>query len=101
MDDDSPEARARARLLMLAVDARVRGVAGRRARFRPASMRADWANSVLGAAPWSPEAGERLIDGLRSAMLDQIATAPSNQGLVPAVPVIFASNAESCSIIAR
>jgi len=101
MNDDSPEARARARLLMLAVDARVRGVAARRARFRPASMRAEWANSVLGAAPWSPDSGERLIDGLRSAMLDQIATALPNQGLVPAVPVIFASNAESCSTIAR
>jgi hypothetical protein len=99
--DDSPESRARERLLMLAVDARARGVASRRARFRPASMRADWANSVLGTAPWSPDEGERLIDGLRSMILDQIATTLSNQGLVLAVPAIFASNAASCSSIAR
>jgi hypothetical protein len=99
--DDSPESRARERLLMLAVDARARGVASRRARFRPASMRADWANSVLRTAPWSPDEGERLIDGLRSAILDQIATTLSNQGLVLAVPAIFASNAASCSSMAR
>jgi hypothetical protein len=101
IDADSPETRARERLLMLAVDARARGVAARRARFRPASMRAEWANSVLGAAPWNPEEGEQLIDGLRAGLLDQLANALSNQGLVPAVPVIFASNAVSCSSIAR
>jgi hypothetical protein len=101
VSDDSPESRARERLLLLAVDARARGVASRRARFRPASMRADWANSVLGTAPWRPDEGERLIDGLRTVILDQIATALSNQGLVLAVPAIFASNAASCSSIVR
>jgi hypothetical protein len=99
--DNSPEVRARERLLMLAADARARGVTSRRARFRPAGMRADWANSVLGAAPWSSDEGERLIDGLRTAILDQLAMALANQGLVPAVPAIFASNAASCSSIAR
>lgn len=86
---------------MLAVDARARGVASRRARFRPANRRADWANSILGTAPWNPEEGERMVDVLRTAILDQLAAALANQGLVPAVPAIFASNAASCSLIAR
>jgi hypothetical protein len=101
LSDDSPETRARDRLLMLAVDARARGVAARRARFRPASLRADWANSVLHTAPWSPDAGERMVDALRTAILEQVAASLPNQGLVPAVPVIFASNAASCASIAR
>src|SRR5205085_7760322 len=81
--DDSPESRARERLLMLAVDARARGVASRRAKFRPAGMRADWANSVLGAAPWNSGDGERLIDGLCTAILDQLAGPVPNQHLDP------------------
>lgn len=101
LGDDSPEPRARERLLMIAVDARARGMASRRARFRPANRRADWANSILGTAPWNPEEGERMVDVLRTAILDQLATALANQGLVPAVPAIFASNAASCSLIAR
>jgi hypothetical protein len=101
LNSDSPETQARERLLMLAVDARARGIAARRARFRPANLRADWANSVLGAAPWSREEGDRLIDGIRAAILEQMATTLPSQGLVPAVPAIFASNAASCSIIAR
>lgn len=98
--DDSPETLARERLLMMAVDARAHGVAARRARFRPASTRADWANSVLHAAPWNPEQGERLVDALRAAILEQVAASLPTQGLVPAVPAIFASSAASCASIA-
>lgn len=98
---DSPESRARQRLLMLAADARARGVAARRARYRPAAARSDWANSVLGTAPWSGEQGERLIDDIRSALLTQLSATLSSQGVLLAVPAIFASNAESCSSIAR
>jgi hypothetical protein len=101
LNTDSPETQARERLLMLAVDARARGIAARRARFRPANLRADWANSVLGEVPWSREEGERLIDGIRAAILEQLATTLPSQGLVPAVPAIFASSAASCSTIAR
>lgn len=99
--EDAAEARARERLLMLAADARARGVAMRRARYHPASLRADWANSVLRTAPWNPEQGEHVIDGLRSTILDQLAATLPNQGVVPAVPAIFASNAASCPAIAR
>jgi hypothetical protein len=98
---DSPEAWARERLLMVTIDARARGIATRRARFRPAALRADWANSVLGAAPFDRDEGERLISGIRAAILGQLATTLTSQGLVPAVPAIFASNAASCSTIAR
>ena len=99
--DDSPDSRARQSLLMLAVDARARGMAARRARYRSAALRADWANSVLGLAPWSAKAGDELVGRLRFAIAGELETALSNQGVVPAVPAIFRSSAESCSAIAR
>jgi len=86
---------------MLAVDARARGMAARRARYRPAAQRGDWGNSVLGLAPWSPRAGDELVARLRFAIAGELETAVSNQGVVPAVPAIFRSSAESCSAIAR
>jgi hypothetical protein len=98
---DSPESRARERLLMLAVDARARGAAMRRARFRAPEARADWANSVLGTVPWSSDQGERLVADIKSTLLAQIATATPNQGVLPTVAAIFASSAESCSSIRR
>jgi hypothetical protein len=85
----------------MAIDARARGVAARRARYRPPAARPDWANSVLGVAPWSPDEGERLVDRLRAAIAAEVTTAVSDQGVVPAVPAIFRSNTASCSAIAR
>ena len=86
---------------MLAVDARAEGMAVRRARFRPSAARALWANSVLGTAPWSPIPGDRLIEGLRAAIVSAITAAPSGQGVLPVVPPTFRSNADNCSSIAR
>ncbi|MDB4876377.1 MAG: hypothetical protein JWM41_2823 [Gemmatimonadetes bacterium] len=102
VSDDSPASRARERLLMTAVDARARGMALRRARYRPAAWtRPEWASSVLGLAPWAPDEGLRLIDGLRAAIVSELTSALPDQGVVPAVPVIFRSNAASCSSISR
>lgn len=101
--DRSAESRARASLLMLAVDARAHGIALRRARFRllPSVTRPDWANGMLGLPPWSRADGERVIDGLRSTIIAELATAKADQGAVPVVPAIFRSIDASCSAIAR
>jgi hypothetical protein len=100
--DLSAASRARERLLMTAVDARARGIAMRRARYRPSAWgRPDWAASVLGVSPWSPDEGLRLVDGLRAAIVAELTSSLSDQGVVPAVPAIFRSNAASCSSISR
>ena len=97
----SPEVRARTELLIEAVDARARGLALRRARNRSWGARAPWGNSVLGLAPWSPALGERVVDGIRAALVSSLVTALPAQGVLPLTPPIFRSNEESCSIIPR
>jgi hypothetical protein len=101
IDDSSPEVRARTELLIEAVDARARGLALRRARNRSWGARAPWGNSVLGVAPWSPALGERVVGGIRAALLSSLVTALPAQGVLPLTPPIFRSNEESCSIIPR
>jgi len=101
MPDDSPELRARKNLLMLAIDARARGMALRRARFRPPSGRSAWANSILGVIPWSPSGGDRVVDALRGAIATTLTTALPGQGVLPVIPAIFRSSAVNCSSIAR
>lgn len=96
---DSPEGRARARLLNLAVDARARGIAERRAHYRLSHGDATWAHSVLREPPWSPDEGDRLVHVLRGELLSELSTAPADQGLVSGVPAIFRSSAASCSNI--
>jgi hypothetical protein len=98
--DDSPELRARKNLLMLAIDARARGMAIRRARFSWGG-RSAWANSLFGVIPWSPSGADRVLDGLRSAIVSALGTALPGQGVVPVVPPIFRSSAVNCSSIAR
>jgi hypothetical protein len=98
---NSPEADARERLLMIALDARARGIALHRARFRRSGAPAGWANGLLGAAPWSPDDGERVVAALRSALAGQVAGALGDQGVVPSLPAIFRSSAASCSTISR
>lgn len=95
--DRSAQSRARESLLMIAVDARARGMATRRARYRPTAPRPTWASSVLGLPPFAPEEGERLIDGLRSAIIGELTTAVPDQGVLPSVPAIFRSSAATCS----
>lgn len=87
--DDSPETKAREKLLMLAVDARAEGVTARRARYRPSSMKPDWVKSVLGVAPWSRETAEWLKDQVRAAILSELSSTMGDQGLVPLVPEPF------------
>jgi hypothetical protein len=86
---DSPEARARVRLLNLAIDARARGAATRRARARATLDRPAWAHGLLGSPPWSPAEGERVVAVLRANLIDALATTPADQGLVAAAPAIF------------
>jgi hypothetical protein len=86
---DSPEARARVRLLKLAIDSRARGAATRRARARPEAERPAWAHSLLGAPPWTPAEGDRVIGVLRANLIDLLATTPADQGLVAAAPDLF------------
>jgi hypothetical protein len=101
MDDRSPEARARKDLVIEAVDARARALALRRARLRAWGARAPWAGSLLGLAPWSPELGERVVDGYRNAIVASLANALPGQGVFPLTPPSFRSNAASCSIRPR
>ena len=98
---NSPEAKARRRLLALAVDARARGALMRRAKFYPSSMRYDWVNSVIGVAPWGQGLGDALEQSLRMAVVNDLSMSLSAQGVVPLVPAIFRSNDASCSAIDR
>src|SRR6185437_5277409 len=94
-----PALSAREHLLTLAADARARGVITRRARYaRPGT---EWAQSVLGTAPWSTDAGDQMVTRLRGAILAELASSFADQGLVPAAPAIFRSSAASCSTSAR
>jgi hypothetical protein len=94
-----PALSAREHLLTLAADARARGVITRRARYaRPGT---EWAQSVLGTAPWSTDAGDQMVARLRGAMLAELASSFGDQGLVPAAPAIFRSSAASCSTSSR
>jgi hypothetical protein len=97
----SPEAAARDRLLSLAIDARARGAAIRRARYYPSSMRGEWARGVLATPPWRTDVGESVIDALRASVVNELSGAAWAQGVVPVVPAIFRSSAASCSTIAR
>jgi len=99
--DRSPQARVRENLLMLAVDARAQGMALRRARYWPAASRPVWASSVLGIPPFASDERERMVDALRSSIIGELTAAVPDQGVVPAVPAIFRSNAASCSTSAH
>ena len=97
----TPEARARENLLMLAVDARARGAAERRARYYARSMHADWAQALLGTPPWRADLDENLLAGLRASVLAGLANQSSAQGVVPVVPGEFGAAAESCDSTSR
>jgi hypothetical protein len=87
---------------MLAVDARARGIVRRRAHYRPAlASQPRSAGSVVAVSPWTGEAGERLVETLRSTIVTELTTALPDQGVLPVVPAIFRSSDESCSSIAR
>jgi hypothetical protein len=78
--EDQAEAAARARLLALAIDAKARGIAMRRARY-PAS--------------------EERIEALRLAIVHELRARMTDQGVVPLTPASFVSSAPSCFAISR
>jgi len=95
----APALAAREQLIVLAADARARGAITRRARHaRPGT---DWAESVLGTAPWNTDTGDQMVARLRGAILGELASSFADQGLVPAAPPIFRSSAASCSTSSR
>ncbi|HXT14896.1 MAG TPA: hypothetical protein VN706_04660 [Gemmatimonadaceae bacterium] len=85
IDGGSDEAHARARLFMLAVDARADGALLRRTRYRPMG--------VIAATD--------LRDAARVAIISEVRASLANQGVVPSAPASFRSTASSCSAIAR
>jgi hypothetical protein len=85
-DDDTPEARARQRLFLLAVDARAQGMLVRRARYRPMTMALT---------------GDDLLDAARHAIVSDVRASLGSQGVVPAAPASFRSTAANCSVISR
>jgi hypothetical protein len=97
----TPEAQARQRLLVLAVDARARGAAVRRARFYSSNARADWARALLGTPPWRSDLDDGLLEGLRASVLTELANQWSAQGVVPVVPGAFRASAETCVASSR
>lgn len=99
--DDGRDMQARRALIAMAIDARARGTAERWARHRIMRTPAEWANSLLGIAPWSPGNDAPVLDALRDAIARALVTSPADQGVVPAVPPIFRSSAASCSLIDR
>ena len=97
----STEAQARDRLLALAVDARARGTAIRRAKYYPSTMRREWTRGVLETPPWRTEVGDSVVAALRVAVASELSNAMWAQGVVPVVPAIFRSSSANCSNIAR
>lgn len=100
LEGSTPEAKARERLLMLAVDARAEGIAKRRARYR-FGVKGEWGNGLLGVPPWDAKPSEAVIATVRNALILELRSSSADQGVVPAVPASFRSNAASCSAIAR
>lgn len=97
----TPEVMARERLLMLAIDARARGVALRRARYRAMAFHTPWAGSIVAVPPTTTADGERLVETLRTSVVAGLTTAVPDQGVLPLVPPIFRANASSCASISR
>ncbi len=85
--DQSDETLARRNLVLLAIDARVRAIVSRRARYRP----------IIATA----QGDDRIRDLVRQGIIAELTTAMPDQGIVPLVPASFRSNAASCSTIAR
>lgn len=98
-ESGSAELTARERLVVLAADARAQGIVKRRARHSSAASA--WAQSALGVPPWSSDAANQMIGRLRGALLGALASSFADQGLLPAAPPSFRSNAANCSISVR
>ncbi len=72
--------RARAELLDLALDARARGIAARRASWYPWSRRPAWAHAVLGDAPWSSDAAVPVLSRIRNGVAAELSATMATLG---------------------
>jgi hypothetical protein len=97
----SDESRARERIAMLAVEARAKGIVGRRARYRFPGGHTDWVNGLLGVAPWSRGGADGLVASIESAIIGELRNAPADQGVIDAVPAAFRSNEPGCVPLPR
>ena len=97
----SDESRARERVALLAVEARARGIVERRARYRFPGGRNDWANGMLGVAPWSHESADALVSAVEAALIAELRGASADQGVIDAVPASFRSSDADCVALAR
>ncbi len=88
-------------MLALAIDARARGAAMRRARYAPIGMRTEWTKALLATPPWRTDVGDSVVAALRVAVVTELSNASWAQGVVPVVPATFRSSIASCSTIAR
>jgi hypothetical protein len=99
--DRTPEARARERVALLTIEARARGIVARRARYRFPGARSDWANGLLGVAPWSRERADGMVAAMEGALAAELRRTSADQGVIDAVPWTFRSNDEGCVTLAR
>src|SRR3954468_812260 len=99
--DLPPELRARQGLIDLALDARALGMARMRAHWFDRDSRPGWANSVLGAAPWSTVPGDLAVRRIRAFLVSQLDAVRGGDQLRFAVPSIFLPSASSCSFSER
>jgi hypothetical protein len=101
MSERSDEARARERVALLAVEARARGVVERRARYRFPGARTDWANGLLGVAPWNHDSADALVASVEWAIVRELREIASDQGVIDAVPAAFQSGEPGCVPLAH
>jgi hypothetical protein len=97
----APELRARQALMEMALDARALGIVKMRARWFASDARPGWANSILGAAPWSPTVGDLAVRRVRANLVAQLEAARGGDQLRFATPSIFRPSASSCSLSER
>ena len=61
-----------ASIALLAVEARAHGIVERRARYRFPGTRNDWANGMLGVAPWNHEGADALVSAVETALIAEL-----------------------------
>jgi hypothetical protein len=96
MSDDSPEGKAREQLVELAVEARARGIAARRARYHHGAGRSGVSNAIRALAPWDPSPAEPYIRNIESAIVYSLRSSPGDGGIVDAVPAPFGGMRDRC-----
>jgi hypothetical protein len=98
--EDSPEGKARERLVLLAVEARARGMAERRAHSHRLGH-SRWANAMRGVPPWDAAPASDYIRNAELAIVHSLRSVPSGDGVLATVPAAFASDNGRCQPLAR